>query len=108
MEPGWNSDGIGRNYTYSTPSQLSVDCRSVHLILVIRPVQTGLLRSAEVYFLFVSFSTPTPNKLHLPNKEGVYRGSVSGFLWKILCFFLAFCRFFTVFPHSVTFLCLLV
>ena len=30
MEPGWNLDGIGRNYTYSTPSQLSVDYRSVH------------------------------------------------------------------------------
>ncbi len=30
MEPGWDLDGIGRNYTYSTPSQLSVDCRSVH------------------------------------------------------------------------------
>ena len=30
IEPGWNLDGIGRNYTYSTSSQLSVDCRSVH------------------------------------------------------------------------------
>ncbi len=31
MEPGWTLDGIGRNYTYSTPNQLSADCRSVHL-----------------------------------------------------------------------------